>query len=82
MSEICTVFCSDSRCKHNKGCGVYGICHHPNNYEKPAYCGIDRTYVSTCRLCEPAMPQKLKNDIRLELLSGTWGGAKEESSDD
>lgn len=83
--EKCIVHCSNGNCKHNSGSGYYGLCKHPENTNRPAYCGIDRTYTSGdgCRLREPAsVPQRLKSITHPELLSGEWGSNKEGTEHD
>lgn len=50
--EDCTVHCESYYCIHNKGTGVYGICHNDavNKYYDSV--GIDRVYMHTCKLCQ------------------------------
>lgn len=47
--EYAKILCTDDQCKHNGGGGYYGLCHHPDNLHKMPYCGIERSYVSTCK---------------------------------
>lgn len=49
-SEKCTVLCSDYTCRFCRGGGYYGICKHPDNVGRFAYAGIDRYYMSSCKL--------------------------------
>lgn len=47
-----TVLCTDHLCRHNSGSGYYGLCKHPI-VNQPMYTGgIDRMYMSTCKLKE------------------------------
>lgn len=47
--ETCKVLCS-ADCVHNSGMGYYNLCKHPARFNKPSYCGINRTYTSGCTL--------------------------------
>ena len=70
--EKCIVLCSDDCCRHNSGGGYYGVCHHPDNENRPAYCGIDRTYQSSCSRREPIALKRAEGSFHPELLDGYW----------
>lgn len=75
--EKCTVLCSDDTCAYKGGCGVYGVCKHPNNADRPAYSGITRMYMSSCAQRHPICLKVAGISLHSELMNGQWGNAHE-----
>ena len=51
MAEYVITYCS-ANCQYNSGNGYYNSCKHPSKQNQVPYAGIDRYYVSGCKLQE------------------------------